>query len=511
MLFNSYIFIFLFFPVCFAGFWFLAPKRGGFPARLWLIGFSLWFYAYYNVRYFAFLIAGMCLNYAAHCLILKQRGRSAGGVVFAATSIADIAALGYFKYSDFFISSVNSAFHTDLVMKSVILPLGISFFIFQQIYFIGNTFRGKTGKCSAVDYVLFSSFFPTVSAGPITTCDEMLPQFDGIGNRHFSGEGFARGFVLFVLGLSKKVLLADRIGTGVDYGWDNQSFMQGKSCFILMLLYSAQLYFDFSGYCDMGRGIAQMLGMDLPVNFNSPYKAVNIIDFWKRWHITLNRFFRDNLYIPLGGNRKGRKRTYVNLFLVFLVSGLWHGAGWNYIFWGILHGAAYVATKIYLDLKRGRQKCDAGYGRKYSGREEISGRPVYSVIKHALAVTVSFLYVSFAWIYFRAPSVAAGSAMIARMFDGYPLVDRGLGRSFNTGLMWYAVKMLHLDGHGISDYLIMYVYLAVSLAVIFLMKNAAETAKKMKLNAVTAFVCAVLFVCCVLSLSKVSAFIYYKF
>ncbi len=506
MLFNSYIFIFLFFPVCFAGFWLIAPKRGGFWAKLWLIGFSLWFYAYYNVKYFAVLIVGMCLNYAAHCQIIRQRGKTAdngaeadkcGRGVFILTVIADIAALGYFKYSGFFISSVNSAFHTDIIMQDVILPLGISFFTFQQIYFIGNTYRGKNGRCSAVDYVLFSSFFPAVSAGPITTCDEMLPQFDRIGSSKINGEVFVRGFVLFVLGLSKKVLLADRIGTGVDYGWNNQSFMQGKSCFILMLLYSAQLYFDFSGYCDMGRGITQMLGMDLPVNFNSPYKAVNIIDFWKRWHITLNRFFRDNLYIPLGGNRKGKIRTDINLFMVFLMSGLWHGAGWNFIFWGILHGIAYVPSKIC--LRRKKSASAAGCG-------TAAGR-----VRYVLSVAVTFLYTSFAWIYFRAPSMSAGNAMIARMFDGYPLVDRGLGRAFNTGILWYAVKMLHIDGRGISDYLIMYIYLAVSLIIIFFMKNAAETAKKMKIDPVTALICAVLFVCCVLSMSNVSAFIYYKF
>lgn len=507
MLFNSYIFILFFLPLCLAGFWILSRRCGGFSAKVWLIGFSLWFYAYCNPKYLILLFVLMAANYGAYSALMRDDSYLSAGIsnrrhsIIAAAVIFDLAILAYFKYTDFFISSINSSFHTDFIMKDIVLPLGISFIIFQQIGFVAGAYRthmlssdaassGETmQRCSFVDYVLFTSFFPSISAGPITVADEMIPQFDEIGKKRIEGEKFTRGFILFVLGLSKKMLLADRIGVGVDYGWNNELSMQGPSCFIIMLLYSFQLYFDFSGYCDMGRGIAQMLGMDLPVNFDSPYKAVNIVDFWKRWHITLSRFLRDNLYIPLGGNRKGRTRTNINLFLVYLISGLWHGAGWNYIFWGALHGMLYVPTKMYLSWKRHRK-----------------------VHEHnVLSVMLTFLYISFAWIYFRAPSIASGNGMIARMFDGYPLVDRGLGKSFNTGVLWYIVKMFHLDGYGFSSYLIMYVLLVLSVVIIFFMKNAAECAKKMKMNAGTALVCAVLLVCCIMSMTNVTSFIYYKF
>ncbi|MBP8715388.1 MAG: MBOAT family protein [Lachnospiraceae bacterium] len=549
MLFNSYIFILAFLPICLAGFWILSQKhmgsydrasqngmskndlscswcsksdRSALGAKLWLIGFSFIFYAYFNVKYLMLLFVLMAVNYAAHCGIVRRREtcqnlhydecngqeesasprvRRAGHIIMICAVILDLTALVYFKYMNFFITSVNSAFNANHCLKNIMLPLGISFIVFQQIGFLTNTYRtcSMKEKCSFVDYVLFSSFFPSISAGPITTADEMIPQFDAIGTKRIDGEKFVRGFILFVFGLSKKMLLADKIGVGVDYGWNNELSMQGPSCFILMLLYAFQLYFDFSGYCDMGRGIAQMLGMDLPVNFDSPYKAVNIVDFWKRWHITLSRFFRDNVYIPLGGNRKGKARTNINLFLVYLISGFWHGAGWNYIFWGILHGILYVPTKIYLAWKK-------------SHTRNMQNRGAGTTLHRLISVMLTFLYTSFACIYFRAPSVASGNGMIMRMFDGYPLVDRGLGRSFNTGVLWYVLKILHIDGYAMSDYLIMYAFLAVSFLVIFVLKrNAAEYAKKVRLNFGTALVFAVMLVICIMSMSNVTSFIYYKF
>ena len=624
MLFNSYIFILLFFPLSLAGFWVLSQRHrisvcrknrcsepgcsepgcnrtghGALGAKIWLIGFSFIFYAYFNVKYLILLFVLMAVNYASHCGIVRMRQRaghtkpvptdnnekssagslsgvelesSAGSlsgidtelsesghqcqIIMVVAVIFDLIILAYFKYTNFFISSVNSIFKMNFMLKNIILPLGISFIVFQQINFVVQTYRGRRSKnhvrqlnnkaldvgisstdgtrteklisvngssylvltksISFMDYVLFTIFFPSISAGPITTPEEMIPRFDAIGTKCIDGETFVRGFILFVLGLSKKMLLADRIGVGVDYGWANEMSMQGPSCFVLMLLYAFQLYFDFSGYCDMGRGIAQMLGMDLPINFNSPYKAVNIVDFWDRWHITLSRFLRDNLYIPLGGNRKGKVRTDMNLFLVYMLSGLWHGAGWTYVLWGVLNGLLYVPTKAYLAWKKrmaSERKPEEGE-RKNSEDERESRKNVGFIAKlrYTGSVFLMFMFFCFSCIYFRAPSVSSGSGMIARMFNGYPLVDRGLGRAFDSGILWYAVEMLHLDGHGYSEYLIMYLFLAISFLVVFVLrKNAAEYAKTIKLNAGTAILFAVLLVICIMSMSNVTSFIYYKF
>lgn len=346
MLFQSYSFILLFLPLCLLGFWGLKRQK---LLQLWLITFSLWFYGAASPYYLLLLLGSIAWNYAffrtikcvhgdaAACPMYGMRHANARKKVLLGIGIAgNLALLCFFKYFNAISAGWSQRKGLEDPILQLALPLGISFFTFQQIGFLADAYKGEVGVCSLREYVLFVSFFPYVSSGPIVNAQEMLPQYRQIGRQRLDWEKFAGGLYLFALGLSKKVLLADTFGKAVDAGYGNVAGLSGTDAWLVMLFYTLQLYFDFSGYCDMGRGIAHMLGMELPVNFDSPYKASNIIEFWKRWHITLNRFLRKYVYIPLGGNRGGFAKTVRNMFVVWLLTGLWHGASWNFVLWGLL-------------------------------------------------------------------------------------------------------------------------------------------------------------------------------
>lgn len=506
MLFNSYVFIFLFFPICLLGFYGLqkvpAWGKNGLAAKIWLTGFSFWFYGYFNIRYLGIMIFSILFNFMVYQMLKKRDGEgiypeSGGikrkGILFAGVS-ANLLLLFYFKYFDFFMENVNAVFGTSFALRNILLPLGISFFTFQQISFLTDAYRGEVKECGFVDYALFVSFFPQLIAGPIVTQEEMLPQFALIGKKKFDEEKFAKGLFIFVLGLGKKVLIADTFGSAVDAGYGMVSQLGSVDAILVMLFYTLQLYFDFSGYCDMAIGIGKMMGMEIPVNFHSPYKACNIIEFWKRWHITLSRFFTKNIYIPLGGNRKGSMRMYANLFLVFFLSGIWHGAGWNFILWGVMHGVLYCVTRW---VQRHFRKTD-----------EDKKSPVIMWIKGFL----TFLYVNIAWVFFRSTSVAEAFALFKRMFaGGIALPMEAIYDAFNLDEFWYILKVLHLTDFTYSRYILMTVFTIVILAVTFCGKNVHELAAKWKMSLGSGIVLAVVFVWCVLSLSGVSTFLYFNF
>jgi D-alanyl-lipoteichoic acid acyltransferase DltB (MBOAT superfamily) len=410
----------------------------------------------------------------------------------------NLGVLFYFKYYDFFVSTVNSVFGTSLLLRNVLLPLGISFFTFQQISFVADTYHGEVRDCGLADYALFVSFFPQLIAGPIVNHEEMLPQFAQIGKKAVNWEQMAQGLGLFIFGLAKKVLLADTLGAGVDYGYANIELLGRFDAVLVIVSYTLQLYFDFSGYCDMARGIGKMLGIEIPVNFNSPYKAVNIIDFWKRWHITLNRFFTKYVYIPLGGNRKGAVRMYCNLMLIFLLSGLWHGAGWNYILWGALHGILYVLTRLIQRRKSCRQQGDF-----------LQKQQKIMTLVSRLAL---FIYVSVAWVYFRADSIRqANQLLLAALRGTVQKVSLELAECYELDEFWYVIKVLHLDNMAYSRYILMTLMLAAGIYFAMIGRNAAQRVERMKYNAGTAAVFAVLAVWCVLTFSQVSTFLYFNF
>lgn len=498
MLFNSYLFIFIFLPVCLSGYYMLIHWKKQEAAKLFLIAMSFWFYGYFHVGYLLIMAGSILVNYLFHRILScfagdAHRGLQSKGVLFAAVAV-NLGILFYFKYLDFFIANLNAATGSVYLLRHIVLPLGISFFTFQQIGFVVDTYRGGIRHCRPLDYVLFVSFFPQLTAGPIVSQEEMLPQFAGMQERKFDWEKFSRSFLLFVLGLFKKVILADTLGAGVDFGYDNLEILGRMDAVIVIVAYSLQLYFDFSGYCDMARGIGGMFGLEIPVNFNSPYRAVNIIDFWKRWHITLNRFFMRYVYIPLGGNRKGRVRMYGNLLAVFFLSGLWHGAGWNYIVWGMLHGVLYVITR----WRQEHSPKDVGKGKK--------------TIMTFVSRILLFCYVSIAWVYFRAENIAQAGVLLTTAAGGrMQRLSMDLAECFQLDELWYVLKVLHLDAMSFSRYILMFVMLAGCLYLAMSGRNAVQAAGKSKGKTVSALLTGAVFVWCVLSFSQVSTFLYFNF
>lgn len=351
MLFNSIIFITIFLPLALLGWFLLQRLENPVYAKLFMIGMSFWFYGYYNLFYLWILLASIFFNFVLSILMEHTGKPAVRKGLLAAGLLGNIGLLFYFKYFNFFIDNCNYFLHTDIHLEKIALPLGISFFTFQQLSFVVERYRGKAPHYALSDYMFFVSFFPQLIAGPIVLHSELIPQLQERKNRRPSADQFFDGFALFILGLAKKVLLADSLAVLVNAEYNNIAALDSPSAWIVISFYMMELYFDFSGYCDMARGIGKLFGFRLPENFDSPLKAVSVKDFWRRWHMTLSRFLADYIYIPLGGNRRGKARQCLNLFVVFLVSGLWHGANWTFVVWGLMHGLAEIFETLFPRLR----------------------------------------------------------------------------------------------------------------------------------------------------------------
>ncbi|MCG8611397.1 MAG: MBOAT family protein [Pseudomonadales bacterium] len=385
MLFNSSLFIFVFLPITVAVYFALNHKQKRSAAKFWLVLASLFFYGYWNPLYLPLISASILINYG---LGLRLRAHSKKAeLIFGIT--LNVALLAYFKYTDFFLENLNHAFNTDIPLPEIILPLAISFFTFQQIAYLVDCYRAKTDEHNFLNYSLFVSFFPQLIAGPIVHHKQMMPQFAQLGQSNVHWDNIAKGLLIFSIGLFKKVFIADHFALWADSGYAQVDQLSSAEAWITSLCYTFQLYFDFSGYSDMAIGAALLFNIKLPMNFNSPYKAVSIQDFWRRWHITLSHFLRDYIYIPLGGNRKREIQTCNNILITFLIGGLWHGAGWTFVIWGALHGLALVIHRTW-----------QGTGVK---------------IPRLAAWALTFLFVNFAWIFFRADSPAQAINLIEKM------------------------------------------------------------------------------------------------
>ncbi len=391
MLFNSLIFLGIFLPICWGVFALLRGRRLFQISVCWLIVCSLVFYGYWNPPYLILILGSIAVNYAfghAQNLLHDQGKQSrplmAGAVLF------NLGLLGYYKYAGFITENINALSASALPVPDIILPLAISFFTFQQIAYQVDAYRGEAKEHGFLDYVLFVTFFPQLVAGPIVHHKEMMPQFRAQRTLGINPDHLALGLVLFSCGLFKKVVLADNLARYATPVFDAANGDVPLTLFESwggVLAYSFQIYFDFSGYSDMALGLAALFGIMLPFNFLSPYRAGNIIDFWRRWHITLSRFLRDYLYIPLGGNRKGKLRRYNNLLMTMLIGGIWHGAGWTFVIWGGLHGVYLIINHAWHRVLKGARIT----------------HPIYKLAAWALTFTA----VSFAWVFFRAESADA--------------------------------------------------------------------------------------------------------
>lgn len=394
MLFNSFEFIFVFLPVVFLGYVLLCQSRSTAFPLLWLVAASLFFYGFWNPSYLVLLVASLTINFFIGSALTRGPARSHRTKWLLILGIAlNLGAIGYYKYANFFADSANSVFGTGFQLPEIVLPLAISFFTFQQITYLIDSWRGQTQEYSFLRYCLFVTFFPQLIAGPIVHHSEMMPQFDARRGLKFQTSDLSIGFTIFAFGLFKKVVIADNlalVATPVFAAGETGAQLHFFQSAAGIFAYTLQLYFDFSGYSDMAIGSARIFGIKLPLNFDAPYRALNIIDFWRRWHITLSRFLRDYLYIPLGGNRHGPARRYANLFITMLLGGLWHGAGWTFVFWGGLHGLYLVINHLWRALVK----------------------PIDRWWSRTIARLVTLLCVMFAWIFFRAESFSGALQVI---------------------------------------------------------------------------------------------------
>lgn len=404
MLFNSLIFILVFLPITVAGYYLLTSRQLYQFSLAWLVAASLCFYGFWEPAYLALILGSITFNYLMGTQIRRVHSTELAPWLVGIGIAGNLLLIAYYKYANFFIANINAVTGSQLHMVEILLPLAISFFTFQQIAYLVDCYRGQIEAHNFLQYSLFVTFFPQLIAGPIVHHKEMLPQFKKQQSRGFQYDNLAVGLTIFAIGLFKKVVLADSLAVYADpvfLAAESGEMLTASYAWTGTIAYTLQLYFDFSGYSDMAIGLARLFGIRLPLNFNSPYKASSIVDFWRAWHMTLSRFLRDYLYIPLGGNRHGPYRRYLALVLTMLLGGLWHGAGWTFVLWGALHGA-------YLVINHGWRALRGHF--RWSTQSSLYGT--------CLARMITFIAIAVAWVLFRAESLDGALQMLSAMFGG---------------------------------------------------------------------------------------------
>ena len=484
MLFNSYEFIFVFLPITFFIYFYLNHKRLTEASKGFLVFSSLFFYSWWNPIYLPIILVSMIFNYGIGEVFSKDTFTKASkNTVLWFAILSNILLLAYFKYADFFISNVNYITGENIGLYHLALPLGISFFTFQQISYLVDSYRGETKEYDFLNYALFVTFFPQLIAGPIVHHKEMMPQFAKTSNKVKNYRNIAMGLFIFSIGLFKKVVIADTFSVWATNGFDVATTLNLFEAWATSLSYTFQLYFDFSGYTDMAIGAALFFNIKLPINFNSPYKALNIQDFWRRWHITLSRFLKDYIYIPLGGNRKGEIRTYTNLMSTFILAGLWHGAGWTFIFWGFIHGVALVIHRIWSKL----------------------GFKIWTW----LAWLITFNFINIAWVFFRAKEWDNAAKVLGSMFSLNNVV-LPISLSHKVAyLTMYNIKFGNILSHVGNKWTI--IWICCAFIVVLILKNSNKMLSLFLLNYGTIIVSSLAFIISILLLNKVSEFLYFNF
>jgi len=519
MLFNSYTFLLLFLPVTALVFFRLGAYNKNMAAG-WLGAASLFFYGYWNPAYVGLLLGSVFFNYGVGVALAREHivGRERrNNLILTAGIVGNLALLGYYKYANFFLDNVDRLFGINWPMQKILLPLGISFFTFTQIAFLVDAWSGKAREYNFLHYLLFVTYFPHLIAGPVLHHKEMMPQFAKPATYRIGWDNITVGVMIFSLGLFKKTVLADGVApyaTSAFHAVDTAQRLDLLMAWGGALAYTVQLYFDFSGYSDMAIGLSRLFGVVLPLNFNSPYKAINIIDFWRRWHMTLSRFLRDYLYIPLGGNRKGRMRRYLNLMITMVLGGLWHGASWNFVFWGGLHG-------LYLAVNHGWQSVHERF---------TPGRAASGTLGRLWAWSLTFAAIVVGWVFFRATTLHGALNMLAGMVGLHGLA---LPEAFEPALASGGVFLKETLGlrfylGGGNLFLLTWSWVIGLLAIALFMPNtqeimrnhrpgldfdagAATGALAWRPTAAWALTTGALSAAGLLSLSKATEFLYYQF
>jgi D-alanyl-lipoteichoic acid acyltransferase DltB (MBOAT superfamily) len=500
MLFNSYEFIFLFLPVTIITYFWLNRMQWTIAAKRWLLICSLFFYSWWNVIYLPLLLGSIIINFAIGSALSSNREAGSTAVylprkyILVFGIVSNLGLLGYFKYAGFLVSNINHIAGTQFVLLAITLPLGISFFTFTQITFLVDAYERKVQDYEFLNYALFVTFFPHLIAGPIIHHKEMMPQFSSSQTKVLNYKNLSLGIFLFFIGLFKKVGIADTLSLWANSGFDSAVTLTFFESWITSLSFTFQIYFDFSGYTDMALGAALMFNIRLPVNFNSPYKVLNVQEFWRKWHITLSRFLRGYVYIPMGGNRLRECRTYQNLMLTFLIGGLWHGASWMFVIWGGLHGLALVTNRLW----------------------QKTGLRMHS----AIAWFITFNFINVTWILFRAKDWKDALKVLKGLFgmSGIVLPQFLLGLKFLKldELSRFGVKfggwIINVDpgtGGGRNYDSIMMIALAFIICIT--MKNSNQLVQKFKPTLCYGIFTVLLMIYGTLSLSKLTQFLYFNF
>ena len=439
MLFNSYVFMLAFLPLTLLGYFLLGrlPEKNQLN-KVFLVLASFLFYGYNNPSYVPIIAGSILVNYALSQLMLTREKKAVRLPLMLLGLFLNLGVLFYFKYHDFFFENLNGAFGLHLTLNRLALPLGISFFTFQQLSYVIDSYKRTVPRYNILDYALFVTFFPQLIAGPIVLHSEIVPQFADAQNRHFNFDNFAPGLYAFARGLMKKVVIADTFAVAVEAGFASAQTLNTAEAWFVAIGYTLQLYFDFSGYCDMATGVGLMFNIEIPINFNSPYKSLNIREFWQRWHVTLSRFLTTYVYFPLGGSRKGLARTCVNLMIVFLLSGLWHGAAMNYVAWGAANGALQVAESFL--------------PRRFNEPRGRLGRCAKAML--------TFIVIDATWLLFRAHALSTALHMAERMVRCAAAAPMATGFTFPQALVLVvglaalgALDALHERGRTLTAWL----------------------------------------------------------
>lgn len=482
MSFNSYRFILAFLPI-FILVYFLAAKKSSRSARAVLILGGVVFYAFAGISAALVLALSLTVNLLLSVLLVRSGRRKA----LLVTGIAlDIGLLFTFKYLNFAIGTVNALTHASLAESTLLLPLGISFFTFQQIMYLVSVYRGEIAAVDVGDYLAYILYFPKLAMGPLMEPGDFLTQLHDDAGRTFRWDRLANGLKIFSLGLFKKMVLADTFSNSVTWGIENvYTGATSADLLLTMLFYVFELYFDFSGYTDMAVGISEMLNIRLPINFDSPYKACSMREIWKRWHVSLTAFLTKYVYIPLGGSRKGEARTCLNILLVFLISGLWHGANWTYVLWGFFCGLLQVLERIF---RRGFEK-----------------------LPKFLAWIYTFFSANILWLLTRTESVGQWLFMLKRMFSFENMtITRSLYRPFIAPENRFLLDLFHLTSRiRYNSAFHMWVYLAAAMIICFFLPNNYRRLEKT--GAYHVILCAVAFVWGFLCLGSESVFLYFNY
>lgn len=487
MLFNSYVFVLAFLPLAWSIYFLLNRFRLYKWAHASLIVASFVFYGWQDWRLCILLLATIVVNYAFHLILIRLPAGVWKKLVLVSGIFVNLSLLFYFKYWNFAFETLYTLLGRGYVLKNIVLPLGISFYTFQQISMLVDSSKPDMKRYDFLDYALFVSFFPQLIAGPIVLHQEMIPQFHDLEKKKINYGNITAGIEYFILGFAKKVLVADYFARICDAGYEHLEQLNVYSAVLTILAFTLQIYFDFSGYCDMAKGLGKLFNIDITINFNSPYKALTITEFWKRWHMTLTRFLTQYLYVPLGGNRKGKWRTYANIMIVFSISGLWHGADWSFIIWGVMHGVMQVLCRM--------------------GKDTIAKIPKW------IQWSLTFILINIAWVFFRADYTRQPILLFSRLFTGGGgwCQDALLTEACDTTMAVVLLEKIFVSGAAVIRQLWVAAVFVFWTWVCAKMPSTHEIVERKNRSSRYFVALGIIFVWAFLCLSQVSKFIYFNF